>query len=301
MQRKAILIDSSNAVVGKPLPGAAQDMGNWREFLKSDIGGMWEDDEFADISSCPKWKDVLAEINMFCVEEGEPYYLFIAFSGHGAYDKYRKADVVSLNHDEVITVDELRSAVDAVTKNAVIIIDACREEREYVSPTPVNDFTQSLFVQGYDWNKVLESMGRHTLQATILESSDSSILLDYPYVSDEVLKAVYQVKIKDIWNRALKDSGPVVIQSCSRSQFANEQGVGLFSDAMMRCAGMWWYTHHGDGEILSIDGVFNDACTLLQRKLNGVSHDKQNPEINPQRTMQPFIVNIQPEIEKRLS
>lgn len=301
MQRKAILIDSSNAVVGKPLSGAAQDMENWRNFLKSDIGGMWEDDEFADISSCPKWKDVLAEINMFCVDEGEAYYLFIAFSGHGAYDKYRKADVVSLNHDEVITVDELRSAVDAATKNAVIIIDACREEREYVFPTPVNDFTQNIFVQGYDWNMVLESMGRRTLQATMLESSESSISLEFPYVGDELLKPAYQVKIKDIWNRALKDSGPVVIQSCSRSQFANEQGVGLFSDAMMRCAKMWWYTHHGDGEILSIDDVFNAACTLLQRKLNGISQDEQIPEITPKGTMQPFIVNVQPEMEKRLS
>ena len=292
MQRKAILIDSSNAVAGKPLPGAAQDMENWREFLKSDIGGMWEDDEFADISSCPKWDDVLAGINTFCVSDGEPYYLFIAFSGHGAYDKYRNADVVSLNHDEVIPVDKLRCAVDAATKNAVIIIDACREEKEYVSSTPINDFTS----KGYDWNVVLESLARPSLAKPLFEGVSNSATANLLCNEEPELRSTYLKDVKESWKNSLDESGPVLIQSCSKGEFANEQGCGIFSRAVVEYARSWAHVHNLY-DILNISEAFNGTCKLFQQWIanynsNAEQKVKQTPQISTTSTNLPFSINI---------
>ena len=294
MQRKAILIDSSNAVVGKPLPGAAQDMKNWQNFLQSDIGGMWNDDEIADIPSCPTWENVLEEIVKF---REIPYFLFIAFSGHGAFDKYRNADVISLNHDQVIPVKELFDAVDCVTKNAIIIIDACREEREYVSPTPLNDFTQNPVTQGYDWNEVLESIARPSLTKPLFEGVSNSTPTSLPYTDVPELRGAYLMGVKDAWKNALDESGPVLIQSCSKGEFANEQGYGLFSRAMVEYARLWAAQHKEMYEILNISKAFSDAYSLFQgwiANYNSKAEQKvvQTPKISSLKSVLPFAVNV---------
>ena len=291
MQRKAILIDSSDAVVGEPLPGAAQDMGNWREFLKSDIGGMWNDDEIADIPSCPSWEKILEEINIFFVPK-EPYFLFIAFSGHGAFDKNLNKDVVSLNHNQVIPVEEICKAVSNVTKNAVIIIDACREEKDYVFPTPFNDFTQ-----GPDWGTVFESLARPSLTSPLCESTLNSSTAYFPYTDLQELRGAYSMGVIDAWKKALDESGPVLIQSCSKGEFANEQGYGVFSRAMVENARLWAAQHKKMYEILNISKAFSDACGLFQEWIanyNSKAEQKvvQTPEISSLKSVLPFAVNV---------
>lgn len=293
MQRKAILIDSSNAVVGKPLPGAAQDMKNWQNFLQSDIGGMWNDDEIADIPSCPSWEKILEEINTFFVSKEEPYFLFIAFSGHGAFDKNLNKDVVSLNHNQVIPVEEMCKAVSNVTKNAVIIIDACREEKDYVFPTPFNDFTQ-----GLDWGTVFESLARPSLSRPLCESALNSSTAYFPYTDMPELRGAYLMGIKEAWKKALDESGPVLIQSCSKGEFANEQGYGVFSRAMVEYARQWSVQYKKMYEILNISNAFSGAYSLLQGWIdnyNSKAEQKviQTPQISPLKSgMLPFAVNV---------
>lgn len=289
MQRKAILIDSSNAVVGKPLPGAAQDMKNWQNFLQSDIGGMWNDDEIADIPSCPTWENVLEEIVKF---REIPYFLFIAFSGHGAFDKNLNKDVVSLNHNQVIPVEEICKAVSNVTKNAVIIIDACREEKDYVFPTPFNDFTQ-----GLDWGTVFESLARPSLTRPLCESILNSSTAYFPYTDMQELRGAYLMGVKDAWKNALDESGPVLIQSCSKGEFANEQGYGLFSRAMVEYARLWAAQHKEMYEILNISKAFSDAYSLFQgwiANYNSKAEQKvvQTPKISSLKSVLPFAVNV---------
>lgn len=292
MQRKAILIDSSNAVVGKPLLGAAQDMKNWQNFLQSDIGGMWNDDEIADIPSCPTWKNVLEEINTFYVPEGESYFLFIAFSGHGAFDKNLNKDVISLNHNQVIPVEEICKAVSNVTKNAVIIIDACREEKDYVFPTPFNDFTQ-----GLDWGTVFESLARPSLTRPLCENSLNSSTAYFPYTDMQELRGAYSMGVIDAWKKALDKSEPVLIQSCSKGEFANEQGYGIFSRAMVEYARQWAIQHKKMYEILSVSEAFGGAFRLFQDWIadyNSKAEQKvvQTPQISTLKSMLPFAVNV---------
>lgn len=289
MQRKAILIESSNAVIGKPLPGAAQDVKNWQNFLQSDVGGMWNDNEIADIPSCPTWEKVLEEI-ITCREC--PYYVFIVFSGHGAFDKNLNKDVISLNHNQVIPVENICETVSNITKNAVIIIDACREEKDYVFPTPYNDFTQLS-----DWNTVFESMTRPSLTRPLFESN-SSITTHFPYTSMPELRGAYLMGIKEAWKNALDESGPVLIQSCSKGEFANEQGYGIFSRAMIEYARYWSHQHKNMYEILNIVEAFNEACKLFQQWITNYNSNVeqkvvQTPEISTISTNLPLAVNIE--------
>lgn len=289
MQRKAILIESSNAVIGKPLPGAAQDVKNWQNFLQSDVGGMWNDNEIADIPSCPTWEKVLEEI-ITCREC--PYYVFIVFSGHGAFDKNLNKDVISLNHDQVIPVEDICETVSNITKNAVIIIDACREEKDYVFPTPFNDFTQLP-----DWNAIFESLRRPSLTKPLCESA-LSITAYFPYTDMQELRGAYLMDIKEAWKKAFDESGPILIQSCSKGEFANEQGYGIFSRAMVEYARYWTHQHKNMYEILNIVEAFNGACNLFQQWITNYNSSTgqkvvQTPQISTISTNLPFAVNIE--------
>src|SRR2546423_6424093 len=77
MKRKAILIESSNVKGHTDLPGARVDIENWKNFLKSDLGGVWEDSEIVSLSK-PYSADVERELKV-----DYDCYCFVAFSGHG--------------------------------------------------------------------------------------------------------------------------------------------------------------------------------------------------------------------------
>ena len=145
-------------------------------------------------------------------------------------------------------------------KNAVIIIDACREEKDYVFPTPFNDFTQ-----GLDWGTVFESLARPSLTRPLCESALNSSTAYFPYTDMPELRGAYLMGIKEAWKKALDESGPILIQSCSKGEFANEQGYGIFSRATVEYVKYWAHQHKTMYEILDISKAFTGASKLLQQ------------------------------------
>ena len=77
MKRRAILIESSNVTGHDDLPGARVDVTNWRNFLKSDLGGAWEDSEIVTLRK-PASQEVDLQLNA-----GADGYCLVAYSGHG--------------------------------------------------------------------------------------------------------------------------------------------------------------------------------------------------------------------------
>ncbi len=119
MKRKAILIEASDVYGQKDLPGARVDIVNWKIFLKSDLGGSWNDDEIT-IHRKPKSSDLAYAL---CCEKD--CYCLVAFSGHGSDGS------VVLNDS---THSHPISGLKPSSSRGTVIVDSCRgisEARSY--------------------------------------------------------------------------------------------------------------------------------------------------------------------------
>lgn len=77
MNRCAIIIESSHVANQDDLPGARLDAQNWKDFLGSELGGAWENNEI-HLLPHPDLEEVQAYIRTYRND-----YVFLAFSGHG--------------------------------------------------------------------------------------------------------------------------------------------------------------------------------------------------------------------------
>ena len=77
MNRCAIIIESSHVANQDDLPGARLDAQNWKDFLESELGGAWENNEI-HLLPHPDLEEVQAYIRTYRND-----YVFLAFSGHG--------------------------------------------------------------------------------------------------------------------------------------------------------------------------------------------------------------------------
>lgn len=117
MTRKAILIAGGN----DPHIGAEQDVYRFRHFLRSKIGGAWNDDGVEiEWFINPVSQDLVAPF----IDAAEADYAFILFSGHGTHPAY------SLNPylTRLALADSDMRASDLNPRNgkSLIIVDACR-------------------------------------------------------------------------------------------------------------------------------------------------------------------------------
>lgn len=116
MNRKALIIYCTNTESGK-LIGTDKDNDNIQEFLKSDVGGQWKNDEVI-----PLRNPTAHEIEQCLAEEFENVdYSFIVFSGHGGIDEVSSQDYLEVK-DCDIPISKLFSSAPKQT----LIIDACR-------------------------------------------------------------------------------------------------------------------------------------------------------------------------------
>ena len=126
MTRKAIMIGSpgpKNSV--NYLKGVDADLHHFVSFLKSPIGGSWEDNEIAGLFKCPS--ENLIEL----FQSTNTDFLLVYFSGHGNNDL--KDTNIAINDSESLSVSQLISIIKA--PKALIIIDTCRKslDEEYSS------------------------------------------------------------------------------------------------------------------------------------------------------------------------
>ena len=121
MTRKAIMIGSpgpKNSV--NYLKGVDADLHHFVSFLKSPIGGSWEDNEIAGLFKCPS--ENLIELFQSTYTD----FLLVYFSGHGNHDLNETN--IEINDSESLSVYQLISIIKA--PKALIIIDTCRRESD---------------------------------------------------------------------------------------------------------------------------------------------------------------------------
>jgi len=124
MTRKAIMIGSPGRKnSANYLKGVDADLHHFVSFLKSSVGGSWEDKEIAGLYKCP------AENLIECFQSTYTDFLLVYFSGHGYQDL--KETNIEINDSESLSVSQLISFIKA--PKAFIIIDACRKalDEEY--------------------------------------------------------------------------------------------------------------------------------------------------------------------------
>jgi hypothetical protein len=117
MERHAILIESSDVKGQDDLPGARNDITNWQTYLKSNLGGLWKSNEITVLRK-PKTSSVKTLIYL-----NSSSYCFVAFSGHGFYDKKDSITKVCLNDEELsVSISELKPKGTKGT----LVVDTCR-------------------------------------------------------------------------------------------------------------------------------------------------------------------------------
>jgi hypothetical protein len=102
------------------LKGVDADLHHFVSFLKSPIGGSWEDNEIAGLFKCPS--ENLIELFQGTITE----FLLVYFSGHGNYNLNETN--IAINDSESITISQLISLIKA--PKALIIIDTSRKVSE---------------------------------------------------------------------------------------------------------------------------------------------------------------------------
>jgi hypothetical protein len=118
MTRKAIMIGSPGPKNSELfLKGVDTDLHHFVSFLKSPIGGSWEDNEIAGLYKCPS--ENLIELFQSIYTD----FLLVYFSGHG--HQGLKETNIEINDSESISISQLISIIQS--PKALIIIDSCRK------------------------------------------------------------------------------------------------------------------------------------------------------------------------------
>ena len=118
MTRKAIMIGSPGPKNSATyLKGVDTDLHHFVSFLKSPVGGSWEDEETAGFYNGPS--EYLIEL----FQSTNTDFLLVYFSGH-CYQDIDETNI-AINDTESISISQLISLIKA--PKALIIIDCCRK------------------------------------------------------------------------------------------------------------------------------------------------------------------------------
>ena len=116
MKRKALIIGNSGNS-DEYLEGVEKDINNYKNFLKSPIGGAWYNDEIV-ISLDETKEDILQKISKIREEMND--FVFILFSGHGSYSLNRECRKLYIYDDSIYENNLLYLASKQIT-----IMDTC--------------------------------------------------------------------------------------------------------------------------------------------------------------------------------
>ncbi|MEI6197029.1 MAG: caspase family protein [Verrucomicrobiota bacterium] len=259
MKRKAILIDSSNVTGLHDLPGARVDVANWRNFLKSDLGGAWEDSEIITLI-----KPQSSEVNGHLAVDAD-CYSFVAYSGHGS-------DGSVVLNEGWINAGYSISNLKPKGSKGTLIIDSCRG----VAEAKTYEFTKTALANASGRAVALNaSRGREVIFANERELSERLILN----------RAGYVIKPRQKWEESAKGSltGIVQMLACSKGQAAEEdpKAGGYYTSLLMQSADLW--------QILAAAGSIHttkDAHDYAAFRLPA----QQTPEYTPAGLTFPFAV-----------
>jgi hypothetical protein len=256
MNRKAVLVESSDVKNHNDLPGARVDVENWRNFLKSNLGGSWADSEIVTLRK-PFSSDVTAAVKL-----PTDYYCFVAFSGHG-----REGSVVLNDYNTSFAISDFRPTTDRAT----VIIDSCRGVERAQRLSFIK--TATAFAN----ESRTELVAKNALEegrATIFAS------LDNIYNRAENLSLR-----QNRWEKALRDSakGTVEMLSCAKGQGAGEDPAagGYYTSLLLQSAAKWLETN-STAKIHTTKEAHDHAASLLP--------PQQTPEYRPLGLAFPFAV-----------
>jgi hypothetical protein len=121
MTRKAIIIGSPESKNSTTyLKGVEVDLHHFASFLKSSLGGSWENHEITELFNCP------SQNLMESFQNTNTDFLLVYFSGHGQQNL--KETIIAINDNESISISQLFSIIQ--TPKALIIIDTCRHLKD---------------------------------------------------------------------------------------------------------------------------------------------------------------------------
>lgn len=254
MSRKAIIIESSNVVGESDLPGARVDQKNWINFLKSELGGAWEDSEIIPLSK-PYSKDVEKHL-----EEHKDKYCFVAFSGHGC-----DGSVVLNEGFKDFPILRLKPRGE----QGALIVDSCRGVEAAVE---YNFLAKQILIEGAD-------RGRG-----VVANSRQGDLTKFSALASKVPKR-FDHSVR--WRRALLDSGGGIVEmlACSKGEAAgeNSKAGGFYTSLLLQSADLWERAG-GIGEVHSTRAAHDHAAKKMP--------PQQNPKYSPARLAFPFAVSV---------
>jgi hypothetical protein len=128
MKRIAVIISAPGGYDYRTdrLEGIVNDVDNWKNFLSSNIGGAWEENENEIIVIEDPTPEDINELNTFFYNNDFDF-LFLAFSGHGGYDEMTQENAYFINNI-VIPENNFLFNVD----RQLTIFDACRVSEENI-------------------------------------------------------------------------------------------------------------------------------------------------------------------------
>lgn len=166
MKRIAIILSAPGGYDKRTerLEGIVNDVDNWKNFLSSNIGGAWEEDEDEIIViNDPTLDDIMNLRNLVKINNYD--FVFLAFSGHGAYDKTTKRNGYFINNK---IIPEGYFLLDA--NRQLTIFDACRVPED-------NIFGLECFSEeGVDIIKSLARLNEKEIRQLYKKAYNNSIL-----------------------------------------------------------------------------------------------------------------------------
>lgn len=101
-RRQALIIGCHETKGEKPLAGAKADIDLYSRYLKSNVGGAWEDGEVAVLAN-PTRDQIRRKLGEF---RGIDYFFF-SFSGHGGHDPQKNTSYICCGDGLELAVNEL--------------------------------------------------------------------------------------------------------------------------------------------------------------------------------------------------
>ena len=120
MKRRALLLGYTGWDIPNELPllGVKVDINNYKDYLMSLKGGAWYETEITTLidSELKNINSILTEI-----KEEENDVVFIAYSGHGYYSKYKNCRAIEISKNNIMYEYELLE----ISPKEILILDSC--------------------------------------------------------------------------------------------------------------------------------------------------------------------------------
>lgn len=240
------------------LPGARIDLENWKNFLKSDLGGAWLDSEIVTLSK-PFSSDVDNELKVT-----EDCYSFVAFSGHGC-----DGSVVLNDYNTNFAVTSMRPK----SGRGTLVVDACRGVPDLV-----------LFSSNLRVSMANEAIGKGAAMEALHGRSTQFCAASEGYVSNRFTRTANH---RTHWESAVITSSRGLVQmlACAKGQASSEHASsgGFYTSLLMQSAERWNLRSSQSGTHST-----KDAHDYAAGKLPA----QQTPEYSPYSMAFPFAVRI---------